>query len=134
MTNEHVPYTRFDGFENLYLEDSFVLDVAARPGRLTISAELILTEGHPDYREPRSDERYCMRDGVIEFASVRSLRWTGQGIPPSTDASGSIDYGSIDALHLSEGVIHIEGDFGQIEMESARPVVSFTDVLQEGVE
>ena len=123
MSDLELQYTRIAGFEHLYLEDSYVLDLVARPGRFTVTAEIVLTAEHPDYRPPGVDEQYCFRRGHIEFASVRRLTWSGQGAPPAIDASGTVDYGTIDALRRVGGVTYLEGDFGMVQVESAAPTV-----------
>lgn len=131
MTSDKLSYTQLDGFEHLYLEDSFVLDIAAHPGRLTITIELVLTPEHPEYQPPSPSEQYCMRPGVIEFESVRRLAWTGQGTPPSTDASGTIDYGNIEEFEATEDTVTLQGDFGQLEIESTTPTVRLVNPIPD---
>ncbi len=41
------------GFEGLYLEDSWVLDITARPGVLEFVVDLVLRESHPRYERRR---------------------------------------------------------------------------------
>jgi hypothetical protein len=40
-------YWNIPGFEDLYLEDSWVLDIAARPGVLEFVVDLVLRESPP---------------------------------------------------------------------------------------
>ncbi|MGI5377901.1 hypothetical protein ACQEV2_27375 [Streptomyces sp. CA-251387] len=123
MNTEKVEYPQLAGFENLYLEDSFVLGIEATPARLALEVELVLTPQHPSYHPPGADEQNCYARAVIEFQNVRDLSWTGQGTPPALDASGDKDYGGIDTLFWNGSVFHLEGDWGVIEVASAGPVV-----------
>ncbi|GEL95834.1 hypothetical protein [Cellulomonas composti] len=113
------------GFEGLYLEDSWVLDITARPGVLEFVVDLVLRESHPRYEAPKVGEQYCHRRGVLRFEGVSSLRWEGQGSVPATDATGEQDYGSVDALRVTDDVYTVEGDFGRIVVASAPPSVEF---------
>lgn len=98
-----------------------MLDVQARPRKLTIRREIVLRETHPAYSEPAPGQQYCYRRGDIVFARVTELRWTGQGRPPGIDASGEIDYGSIDVLDVEGSRYHLVGDFGEIVLRSCSP-------------
>ncbi|GAA4215391.1 hypothetical protein [Actinocatenispora rupis] len=117
------PYTELPGFGDLLLEESYVLDVVAHPAVVTIRADLVLTAEHPEYRSPADQEPYCWRRGTITLPGVSALTWTGQGTPPSTDASGTIDYGNIDELVRTGETTRIEGDFGTITVEGSEPQV-----------
>ncbi|WP_241975561.1 MULTISPECIES: hypothetical protein [unclassified Cryobacterium] len=114
-------YWTIAGFAGLYLEDSWVLHIVARPGVLEFVVDLVLQESHPSYEAPQTGEQYCYRRGVIRFDTVSSLDWKGQGAVPAVDATGEPDYGSIDALEASEDGYVLEGDFGRIAVTSAAP-------------
>lgn len=60
------------------------------------------------------------------FSSVRALHWTGQSVVNAAiDASGSVDYGSIDGLiTLDEDSYKILGDWGEIIVQSEAPSMS----------
>ena len=118
-------YWSIPGFEGLYLEDSWVLDITARPGVLEFVADLVLRESHPRYEAPKAGEQYCHRRGVLRFEGVSSLRWEGQGSVPAIDATGEQDYGSVDALRVADDAYTVEGDFGRIVVASAPPSVEF---------
>lgn len=123
MNDIDADYTQLPGFEHLYLEDSFVLDIVAHPGRLTITADLVLTPEHPQYQPPQQGEPHCFHRGRIEFTAVRRLVWSAQGAPPAIDASGDLDYGGIDALRRIGEVTYLDGDVGQLEIESPTATV-----------
>jgi len=116
-------YSQMVGFADVYLEDAFVLEVKATPGSLALDVEVVLTAQHRAYRPPASGEQNCYARGTIEFPNVRDLAWVGQGTPPAVDASGSKDYGGIDALFWNGSVFHVEGDWGVMDVTSDLPVI-----------
>lgn len=118
-------YWSIHGFEGLYLEDSWVLDITARPEVLELVVDLVILESHPSYEKPLLGEQYSYRRGVIRFTGVSSLKWDGQGLVPATDATGERDYGSVDALRATEDGYIVEGDFGRIVVASSQPSVEF---------
>ena len=118
-------YWSIPGFDGLYLEDSWVLDITARPGVLELVVDLVLRESHPSYEAPKAGEQYCHRRGVVRFEGVSSLRWEGQGSVPAVDATGERDYGSVDALRVTDDAYMVEGDFGRIAVASPPPSVEF---------
>lgn len=124
---EPIQYTSFSGFNGTSLEDSFVLDVQATPGRLNITLDLMIGWAHPSYRDPFDGEVACFRKAIIEFPAVRELIWTRQGSRPAVDASGEQDWGGIDALRQLGAVYQLEGDWGAIEVVSQEPIVRIID-------
>jgi hypothetical protein len=122
-------YFELAGFENLYLEDSFVLSIRVAPRRVEIEIEFVLHDGHPQYEAPAVDEQYCYRRGSIVFDAIRRVRWSGLGeIAPAVDARGDADYGGINSLGEDEETYRVEGDFGSLEIESSNsPEVVFGD-------
>lgn len=121
----HDNHQSFPDFENVSLEDSYVLDIAVHPGVLTLKLDLLLLPGHPRYRAPLPGERACFRPGTVVFSFVRDLRWTGQSvIKAAIDASGSADFGSVDSLFMIEDSYKILGDWGEISVQSDAPSLS----------
>ncbi|MEU6848409.1 hypothetical protein ABZ901_00460 [Actinacidiphila alni] len=117
-------YDELPGFEHVLLEDSYVLDIEARPGALALRLDLLLLPGHPEHRPPRPGERACFRNATLVFRDVRDLHWTGQGTPPSRDADGTPDHGCVDALtRTGADAYRLEGDWGGITVASAPPAL-----------
>ncbi|QTX04091.1 hypothetical protein [Agromyces archimandritae] len=120
-------YEMLPGFANVYLEDSWVLGIRSRPGVLEFDLELVLTEEHPLFRPPNSDEQYCYRNARLLFQGVTDLRWGNQDASrPAIDANGSIDFGSIDCLEPHDGMYVVVGDFGRIQVSADPPVIDYT--------
>ena len=44
-----INYTEFDNFENIFLEDSFVLEIIESPNEIKFLMEVVLTKIHPMY-------------------------------------------------------------------------------------
>jgi hypothetical protein len=114
-----LPYPVIGGLENVYFEDSFVLDIVARRDEVVFSLDLVLTPDHPMYRPPGAAERHCYRRAELVFGGVRELRWRNSDVPPSRDASGEIDLGNIDSLTAVGGAYELEGDWGSMRIEAA---------------
>lgn len=75
-------------FATYVLEESFVLDVVARPGSVMFRLEVVLTPEHPAYEAPEPGIYLCYRPGSLRFEGVTALEWVAQGAAPATDASG----------------------------------------------
>ncbi|HWL41421.1 MAG TPA: hypothetical protein VNQ73_00660 [Ilumatobacter sp.] len=107
------------GFERVLLEESFVLDVVARPGRVEVTLEVVLLEGHDAYRAPRPDEQFCYSQAMLAFVGVTQLSWNDQGRLPAVDASGAVDYGSVDLFERLEGSWRFVGDWGELVVSAS---------------
>ncbi|MGA8115897.1 MAG: hypothetical protein WCA46_19745 [Actinocatenispora sp.] len=118
-------YTAWSGLENLLLEYSYVLRIAATPSQLTLVGDLVLGQGHPDYEPPGPGEQHCTRRGTLRFDRVVGLLWVGQGAAPATDETGEHDHGCIDTLTRAGDAFVLTGDFGHIEICSTAPTVHF---------
>lgn len=116
-------YWAIHGFEDLYLEDSWVLDIRPGEATLALSVDLVLRESHPAYRTPRPGEQYCYRRGLITFEEVTALSWADRGQMPATDASGEEDLGSFDEFEVEGDSYVLAGDFGRIAVSSKPPTV-----------
>lgn len=102
----------------MYLEDSWVLEVCVIPGSLRIKLDVVLCEGHQDYTPPISGEQYCYRDGVILMDGISTLTWDTTSLSPAFDATGEMDYGSIDTFEQRGEEYEITGDLGVITLRS----------------
>lgn len=101
------------------LDESYVLDVSARPSTIELRLDLVLLPFHPHYRPPGPDEHACYRRAILQINGIRTLSWTGQGRKPSRDATGEIDFGYIVLLRCDPPSVALEGGFGRIEVECA---------------
>jgi hypothetical protein len=118
-----VPYQVISGLDDVYFEDSYVLAITARPGRVVISLDLVLTPQHPEYRPPAPGEQHCYRRAELVFEGVRQLWWRSSNAPPASDASGELDLGNIDSFTVGENRYHLEGDWGSMDVDAAHPSI-----------
>lgn len=129
---EQVQYSRFRGFEHVYLEDSFVLDIQTAPSSAEIALEIVLTENHPLYKTPPLDEQYCYRKARIYFPDAERVEWIEKSMIPSTDATGNVDYGNIDEFFLANEHYHVRGDWGELDIVSSPPLLEVQDFPSYG--
>jgi len=102
--------------QNIYLEDSFVLDWTNDGSDIVFTMEFSLLPEHPRYAKPKENEWTCYRRGVWAFKSVRNLSGLKkkEEVKRSVDPDGSVDFGTIDEFNDSEGNISLSGDFGTV--------------------
>jgi hypothetical protein len=111
------PSTELPGLADIYLEDSYVLGVEARPAELRFLVDFVLTPSHEQYRPPPPGDQHCYRKGWLIFKGVTRLLWADQGAPPARDASGELDWGNIDEYEWDESGHHLSGgDWGRIDV------------------
>lgn len=102
-----------------HLEESYILDIQAHPGLLACEMDLALHIDHPLHSPHSPEERHCYRRGRLEFSQVSDLHWVDQGTPPARDATGELDYGSIDSLEMEGNLYVMTGDFGRISVTAS---------------
>ncbi len=114
-------YPELPGFENVYLEDSWVLAVTAGPDEFRLRLDMVLTEQHPRWTPPKPDEVYCYTSASVVFSEPRSVEWTRLPGRPSTDATGETDWGNIDSFVWDGSRYGLEGDWGAVTIEGDAP-------------
>ena len=111
-------YYQWDGFKDIYLEDSFVLNFSESGRQVSFTMEIVLTEKHPMYFPPQKDEQYCYKRGKIVFQGLKTVKWLTKNIRPFTDADNNEDYGNIDSFRLTSEGYHLSGDWGEVIINS----------------
>jgi len=119
-------YVTLPALEHFVLEESWVLDIAVHPGVVELEIDLAYAKDHPQLRPPREGEYAYFRRGTIRFTGVSSVSWHEMDAQPATDASGTVDWGNIDALKWAGTTFTLEGDFGVIELEAEGLDVTLT--------
>jgi len=100
-----------------------VLDIIARRGTVTFALDAVLTPGHPAYAEPKPGDAHCYHRGALEFHGVTDLIWHESGLTAATDATGEMDFGSIDSYAYEGNEHRLQGEWGQMEISAS--VVTF---------
>jgi hypothetical protein len=109
--------------QEIYLEDSYVLDVTESAGELRFDLDAVLTEAHPRWTHPKPGEQYCYLRLSLVFAGPRRVDWLRRTMRPARDASGEVDYGNIDSLTRDGKVYELTGDWGHVLVDSEPPTV-----------
>jgi hypothetical protein len=117
-----VEYHEFPGFESIYLEDSYVLDIRTN-SCIEFEVEAALLQSHPLCTKPREGEQYCYRTLSIRFDNVREYSWVEKHMRPIDDPVFGVDYGNIDFFFLEDGRYHIGGEWGALVIVSDVPTV-----------
>ena len=110
---ENINYFDLDCFKGLFLEDSFVFQIIELPELISFQVEFVLTEDHPEYKEPLDNEMHYYRFGEINFKDLKQVIWKFRNQKAvSIDANGENDLGNIDLFLKSGDDYTLEGDWG----------------------
>lgn len=120
-------YWNIPGFEDLCLEDSWILVASRLPTAFELTVEIVLKESHPQFARPLPGEQYCYRKATLTFGNLRALSWSHETATRTTDASGEGDLGSFDNFSFEKDVYYIDGDIGQIRLKSDVPRIAWLD-------
>ena len=110
------PYHEIDGFEFLYLENSWILDISNTDSELRFEIDCVLTENHNLYCSPKFGERYCYKKATIVFCNIRNFLIFERTNFNSIDSDGSVDFGNIDIFKFKRNTYLLEGDWGVFEL------------------
>lgn len=122
----HSYYNNIEGLENIFLEDSYVLDVRENDDSIEFYLDLVITKGHPMYKEPGREVQHCYKKAKIVFPRVLGIQWNEKRFEKFTDASGEIDYGNIDEFLFRNGKYYLSGEWGDVEINSKPPKLIFS--------
>lgn len=107
-------YSEISSLRNVFLEDSFVLDIHEYPDRLVFDLDAVLAETHPAFEPPAAGSRYCFRLSTLSFMQIMSVEWISRTSIQFSDASGERDFGNIDSFSLEGDVSKLTGDWGVV--------------------
>jgi hypothetical protein len=119
---ERLNYWQFPGFENIYLEDSYVLSINDKTS-IQILLEAVLTENHSLYTQPLPEEQYCYRRMSVNFPHPQTYDLVLNNISPIADPDGSVDYGNIDEFFMADGKYYLTGEWGELTIVSDPPTL-----------
>lgn len=116
-------YTKLPGLADVYLEDSFVLEIREVGDSIAFRLEAVLTENHPLYHAPKPGEQYCYALATLTFVDATAIEWITRYDARYTDADGEVDLGNIDFLNVEDGAYRLGGDWGEVRIVSgAEPI------------
>ncbi|GJM41427.1 MAG: hypothetical protein DHS20C20_17090 [Ardenticatenaceae bacterium] len=122
---EKYHYFEFEGFQYVYLEDSFVLEIRESQNEFLLMLEVVLTEKHPLYSLPTPSEMYCYKTASINFPDVKAIDWQVKNSSKYLDANGEYDLGNIDSFFFEGDYYFLDGDWGKVKIKSSKPVIYF---------
>jgi hypothetical protein len=110
----------FPELAGVYLEDSWVLEIAAATDAVALRLETVLTPEHPLYRRPAPSEQHCYRTGWLELTGDEiDVRLSG--MRPHLDPDGSHDHGNIDTFTTAaQGEWELHGGWGSVRITRPR--------------
>jgi hypothetical protein len=88
----------FADLADIYLEDSWVLDVSDTELGVAFRLDAVLTPDHPRYQPPAPGEQYCYLLATLTVASSKRSLLHRSDAPAATDALGGKDFGNIDVF------------------------------------
>ncbi len=107
-------YVDLPGFENLYLQDSWVLGLHETEKTFHIDLEAVLTPEHPAWHDRKPGEQHPYRPVRIQFDNVQSVEWMDKHLEPTTDPDGSVDFGNIDSFEYDGNRYEVQGGWGHV--------------------
>lgn len=111
-------YFNLAGFKDVFLEDSFVLEIKETSESIVFTIETILTKNHSLYEDPKPEEFYCYKKAQIQFLNLSSVDWIKKNLNfISSDANNQSDLGNIDSFYYKNKTYHLEGDWGEVEIK-----------------
>lgn len=120
-------YFDIKDFENVYLEDSWVLKIKTDSDTAEFLLDVVLTENHPLYTQPKQNEQYCFKRAAINFSEVTAVIWIEVNMIAFTGAAGEIDFGNIDSFIYDGEYYNLSGDWGELKIQSGKPTIKFIE-------
>lgn len=116
-------------FKGVQLDESIVLGWTLTDD-LEISMEIALDSSHALYEPPIPGERACFKPGILKFPNASAV----QGLLSQDEVTpcGSDDGPDFDTFHTlvsREGGYYVEGEFGEVTLQSSVPVLCFGDAF-----
>lgn len=106
---------------DIYLEDSYVLDIIDEPPLFKFKIDAVLTRSHPRYQAPGPAEQYCYAMGWLVFADVSRVKWESRSTRRYTNAAGEEDMGNVDFLKFCGDHWYAGGDWGEVRIFATAP-------------
>lgn len=120
-------YYQIPALSSVYLEDSYVLAIHQYDDRLVFDLDVVLTENHPFYKQPKKGEQYCYKRASLSFSGVSYIEWICRRFIKFSDATGESDYGNIDTFSKDGDCCSLAGDWGAVRVKCSTIELAFVD-------
>jgi hypothetical protein len=109
-------WRQLEEFKGIDLNDSFVLGWKQSLNELSFELKASIWPESIFYEAPKANEYTCYRKATLSFSEIKSVvgLTSIESARYSTDPDGSIDYGNIDSLDITENGFNVVGDFGEV--------------------
>ncbi len=123
MNNYH---DKLDILKDIYLEDSFVIEIKEKDNYIKFLVELVLTEEHELFDTPGEDEQYCYKKASMIFKNIESLVWLEKKDYINSSMQVSGDMGNIDIFKVKGNEFMLYGDWGKVKITSSDPIIMWS--------
>ncbi|MGQ7816221.1 hypothetical protein [Metapseudomonas furukawaii] len=110
-------YHEIEALKEVYLEDSYVLEIEETIDKLIFRLEAVLTEKNPFFTPPNPEEQYCYKIATLEFHGAHFIRWIKKSKNINTDSAKETDLGNIDTFTIENRLCTLSGDWGVVEVD-----------------
>jgi hypothetical protein len=117
------PYAELPNLDDLYLEDSWVLDVQETPDEVCFHLEAVLRETHPKWSPPKKGEVYTTLPLSLVFPGKVRVLWVERKMKPILGPDDEVDHGNIDSFEWEPRFFELQGEWGHVRIESDPPLV-----------
>ena len=118
-------YFERDEFQNIYLEDSFVISIQETKSDITFNCDFVLLEKHKMHSIPKNDEQYCYLKGYVKFSNITQIDWIKRNENVFSNNCYDNDYGNIDIFHIDNEKYYLQGDWGEVIISSKNIELKF---------
>lgn len=120
-------HEEFGDLAAVFLEDSWVLEVAPSVHAVSLQLETVLTPDHSRYEAPLAGNQHCYRNAWLTVRSAEPLDIHLSGAPAAVDATGEPDLGNIDRFVFDESAQawELEGDWGRVRARDPKVTLRF---------
>jgi hypothetical protein len=125
MSDDVTDWRELREFNAVDLAKSFVLSWNFESDSLLVDLDLCLCPEHAFYEKPRPSEKACYRPAILEYPKCSDIRYGADANRVSVmNAVENLGHGAIDHMRkIGEGHYEMTGEFGQVEVEAARPLL-----------
>jgi hypothetical protein len=111
-----INYYEIKQLSDIYLEDSYVINISENNNSLTFFLEFVLTEKNIKYSPPKEGETYCYKKGQLIFRNLNEIKWLEKNLQAFSSINDAIDYGNIDTFFQEDGIFYLSGDWGDVQI------------------